>query len=223
MSPLVLFHLVTGTAAVLAGAVALFSKKGGSVHRLSGKVFVLTMIGMAASGGLMGCLRTQLINVIAGGFTVYLVVSSWHAVQHKLFGLRVWKYGFPVFAVLIMAVSLYAGFTALASETGGYDGYIAEAYFFFAGLASIALITDVTLIFRGNIAHKHRVARHLWRMCLAFYIAAGSLFEGPGAIIFPEAIHNSGVLAVPTPLILVLMLFWLGKTLIKKRSKAVPA
>ena len=57
---LILFlHIAGGTLGIISGAVALLSRKGGRMHRLAGKVFLVSMltmatIGAAASRGLVG-------------------------------------------------------------------------------------------------------------------------------------------------------------------------
>jgi hypothetical protein len=50
-------------------------------------------------------------------------------------------------------------------------------------------------------------------MCIGFFIAAGSAFTGPGASAFPEVVQRSGILSLPELTIVLLMLFWLWKTL----------
>ena len=59
----------------------------------------------------------------------------------------------------------------------------------------------------------HRVSQHILRMCIGFFTAAGSAFNGPGQNVFPDVIRESGILSVPKPLIFVLMVFWLVRTL----------
>jgi hypothetical protein len=58
-------------------------------------------------------------------------------------------------------------------------------------------------------------------MCIGFFIAAGSAFTGPGASVFPDAVRNSGVLSLPELTIMLLMLFWLWKTLRQPRPLVV--
>jgi len=54
-------------------------------------------------------------------------------------------------------------------------------------------------------------------MCIGFFIAAGSAFTGPGASAFPQAVQDSGILSLPELTIMLLMLFWLWKTLRRPR------
>jgi len=42
-------------------------------------------------------------------------------------------------------------------------------------------------------------------MCIGFFTAAGSAFNGPGQNVFPEGIRKSGILSVPKSLSFVLI------------------
>ena len=87
--------------------------------------------------------------------------------------------------------------------------FAAEDYFFLFGLAAIAFAGDVRLIFGTRITNRHRIAQHLVRICIGFFIAPGSAFTGPGAYAFPEVVQNSGILSLPELAIELFMLFWL--------------
>jgi uncharacterized membrane protein len=52
-SPILLFHIVTGTLGMLSGFVAIFFRKGSRRHGVAGKAFVMAMMGLAASGTFM--------------------------------------------------------------------------------------------------------------------------------------------------------------------------
>jgi hypothetical protein len=102
-------------------------------------------------------------------------------------------------------------------------GSPAEDYLFLAGMGVVAVAGDATLLWRSSLSDRHRIARHLWRMCLGFFIAAGSAFTGPGAAAFSETVRQSGVLALPELAILLIMAFWLARTLFaRSRPEAKP-
>ncbi|MEX0300425.1 MAG: hypothetical protein AB3N28_15225 [Kordiimonas sp.] len=222
MSPLTLFHIVTGTIAVFSGAIALIAPKGKPLHRRAGKIFYFTMMAMAASGAVMGYIVSQAITVVAGCFTGYLVTTSWDSVRRKYAKPGTWELCTMFVGLIVGLTGVMFGFEALNSEAGLKDGFTPFPYFFMGGLALFATALDASLFFRAPLSYKHKIARHLWRMCFAYFIAAGSLFTGPGAVAFPEAIRQSGILDIPEPLILLLMIFWLVRTLYKKpRKKAL--
>lgn len=218
MFAVTIIHVLFGTVAVLAGAVALATRKGGTRHRQAGKLFFLSMMVMAGAGILLSLPTGQVITMIAGVFTGYLVVTSWDAVQHGDTPSGGGRYiAFMAVAAAIAGVSLYFGLVAMNSEGGRIGGFAAEDYLFFAVLAAWCGALDLSVAVRKALKRKHRIARHLWRMCFAYFIAVGSLFTGPGAGVFPESVRETGLLSVPEPLVLVLMIFWLVRTLMGKR------
>jgi hypothetical protein len=78
------------------------------------------------------------------------------------------------------------------------------------GAIAVALISDIKVAAAGGIAGAPRVARHLWRMCLAFTMAAGSFFTNALPRALP-VVHKLPllVLFVPQFFLLGLLLFWM--------------
>jgi hypothetical protein len=55
-----------------------------------------------------------------------------------------------------------------------------------------------------------RLRRHLWRMCVALFIASGSFFLGQ-ADEFPRALRITPLLALPVLAVLATMIYWLRR------------
>lgn len=215
--PIIAFiHVTMGAIAILAGAAALFTAKGSRPHRLVGNVFFVSMIIMALAGIYIAIMLPMAISVMGGVITIYLVASSWMAARREDGVVRYYDYLALILALAVIAGGIATGLEAQNSASGLKDGLPAGPHFFFAGLASLLATGDIWMMARGGIAGKQRIARHLWRMCLAYFIAVGSLFTGPGATAFPQAIRDTGLLSVPEPLVLVIMLFWLVRVLATK-------
>lgn len=220
---MLLIHIAAGLIAVLSGAAALGLRKGSPPHRVSGRVFVLAMIATGASGAYVAFFLPQMITFLAGLFTCYLVLSGWRAARAQ--GGAGPAEIIAILAALSIGTSgVFFGLEALGSEDGLKDGFSAGPYFFFGGLALLAAILDGSVLIRRGVTGAQRVARHLWRMCFALFIAAGSLFTGPGAEAFPEALQGSPLLSAPELIILGLMLFWLTRVLLAgRRWRKAPA
>src|ERR1700682_3475172 len=77
LSPLVILHICCGSVGLLSGTLAMVFRKGSQQHVLAGKVFVVSMLGLAASGAIVGYLRSQTMNMLMGSFTFYLVATGW--------------------------------------------------------------------------------------------------------------------------------------------------
>ena len=110
---------------------------------------------------------------------------------------------------------------SIASFSHGFvaDGQPTVLYIIFGAVALLATLGDLRMMARG-IQGAHRIARHLWRMCIALFLAAISLFIGQ-AQVFPELLRNSGLLPIPVLLVLFLMFYWLVRVLFTKWYRRV--
>jgi uncharacterized membrane protein len=54
---LIVFHICAGTIALLPGLVAMSLRKGSRRHGLAGDVFVISMLGLGASGAIVGIIK----------------------------------------------------------------------------------------------------------------------------------------------------------------------
>lgn len=218
LSAITIVHVGAGALAVLAGAMAAVTRKGGSTHITAGRLFVALMIASSLLGAILGLIKFDdyFITFFAGILAIYLVVSGWLTASGRN-GVAVVMLGALNVANFAALVTL--GCIALANSGGRIFGFAGEDYLFLAGMSGVGLLFDVSLMFRNQLVGKHRIARHLWRMLLGFFIAAGSAFTGPGASAFPESLQQSGVLAGPELLIALLMLFYLGRTLLFSAKK----
>lgn len=218
-------HIALGTIAVLMGAITFAVRKGATTHVNTGRVFTAAMGLSSFLGAILGLIKyeTFYITFHAGVLGMTLVLSGW------LLARRPTKHRGAIF-VTISGVNLLntaglvtAGFCALTLPEQTLRGFAAADYFFLAGITGVALINDLLVLLSKTLSYKHRIAQHVWRMCIGFFIAAGSAFTGPGAKIFPEAVRDSGVLSLPELTIILLMLFWLFRILLGRgRQKLAP-
>ena len=66
-------HIAAGGLAMVLGFMALFARKGGTIHRRSGLLFVYAMLVMGISASIMGFRNSPADgNVTAGLMSVYL-------------------------------------------------------------------------------------------------------------------------------------------------------
>jgi hypothetical protein len=77
------------------------------------------------------------------------------------------------------------------------------------------------MLMRGGIFGVHRVARHLWRMCFALFIASGSFFLGQQKVM-PAAIQGSPFLYISAFLPLLLLIFWLVRVRFRNAYDGAP-
>jgi hypothetical protein len=214
--------VVPGALAVVAGTVALAAPKGRWTHVRAGRAFVLTMGLSSAVGAGLGLVRaeTSYITFHAGVLALCLLASGWLSARARP---RASGPAATLAAVAnllnVLALVIIGGVAVRSGQP--FRGFPGQDYLFLAGMGMTALAGDASLLWRARLGDRHRIARHLWRMCLGFFIAAGSAFTGPGAAAFSEAVRQSGVLALPELAILLLMLLWLARTLFFRPRREV--
>jgi Predicted membrane protein (DUF2306) len=211
-SPILLFHICGGILGLLSGAAAMSFRKGAHRHRVAGNVFVISMLSMSASGAYMGFTKHQPANCLVGVLTFYLVATAWMTARRRDGETCIFDLG--AFIVPLGAGAGFAiyGLEAAKSQTGLKDGYPALLYFIFGFVALLSAAGDVRMLVRGGVFGAHRIARHLWRMCLPLLIAANSLFLGQ-AKLFPESFRKTNLLFTPGIVTLGFMVFWLFRVL----------
>ena len=86
-------------------------------------------------------------------------------------------------------------------------------HFFLAAVMIMAAAGDVRIMRFGVPRGRPRLARHLWRMCFALFIAAGSFFSVRErvATILPEPFATAPMRALPILLLFGAMFYWLWK------------
>jgi uncharacterized membrane protein len=219
-SPILIVHICGGIIGVLSGSTALVVRKGSRLHRRSGDVFVISMLTMAAAGAYVAFTKSQLTNVIAGAFTFYLVATAWLTVTHKEKETGRIELGLLLVGLAAGISSLIFAWQAAHSATGLKAGDSAVLYTVFGAAALLSVAGDIRMLIRGGVSGAKRLVRHLWRMCLALFIAAGSFFLGTAsdpvlrrsglrATLFTAAIRKTHLPELPVLIIVTLTIFWL--------------
>ena len=210
-----LVHIITGLLGLVSGAVALYALKGGNEHRKSGMIFVYTMLLMSGTAVVLSVMKPQRISIAAGLLTFYLVTTALLTVRRPDQGFNWIDAGAMLVALTAGIIGFKFGLDGLKSPTGTLDGDPGVAGFIMGGVALLAVFGDVRMMLRGSQGAR-RIARHLWRMCFAMWIAAASLFLGQPQV-FPEPIRKSFLLVIPPLLVLLVMFYWLARFLFKRR------
>jgi len=197
---LVLVHILAGGLSLLAGAAAMLAPKGRPVHRAAGKVFMGAMLAMAGSAVVRAAqnLETEALNFWMGLLTLYLVVSGWRASRQRLHATATVDRVLPLMALVVASGLLVLGFR---------DGAFAGAARIFGAVAILAAIGDIRWLRGSSPDDARRLARHLWRVGLAMFIAVGSLFLGQSQV-FPYAIRSTGLLVIPSVLVSAAFAYW---------------
>jgi multisubunit Na+/H+ antiporter MnhB subunit len=207
-------HILTGTLGLLGGYVALYSAKGGAVHRRSGMLFVYAMLVMAVAGMTIAVVRDKApdINLPAGLITSYMVITSLITVRPPAVesdGRRWLDVGAMLVALGVGTTMLVFGIEAIANG-GKRNGFPAFPYFLFATFGLLGAAGDLRMLRTGALQGRPRLARHLWRMSVALFIAALS-FSVQLAKFIPKPYRIQGLLMLPVLAVVVTMFYWLWR------------
>jgi uncharacterized membrane protein len=207
-------HIAAGGLAIVLGAVALSVKKGGTIHRRSGLLFVYAMLVMGISASILGFLKSPSDPNVTAGFTIaYFVGTALTTVRP----VSPWTRGINVAALTVAVVFAYGSFvkgvTAFNSPGGFLNGVPFPMHFLFAFVFSVAAAGDLRIMRFGALRGGPRLARHLWRMCFALFIAAGSFFSVRERVaqILPEPFTTGPMRALPIVLVFGAMFYWLWR------------
>ncbi|MEW6982478.1 hypothetical protein AAD001_07480 [Colwelliaceae bacterium 6471] len=210
---MLILHIFAGGLVLLFGFAALCSPKGFKLHSMAGKVFFPSMVMVSLSAVYLD-FRIGDIPIM-GVLSLYFATTSWLAIKHQERETGI----IEIFAFLIIAI-ISITFFKLGWDImyGGQSlkGTLPiEFYFVWGGVAAFAALLDLNMIIRGGLAGSHRIARHLWRMCIALLMAVLSFLDQD---IFPTLIKNSGVLWLLIILPTLLMFYWLCRLLFTRNQ-----
>ena len=221
-SMLLPIHIAAGGAAIVLGAIALSVKKGGTLHRRSGLLFVCAMLVMGTSAAIMGFRKSPTdSNVFSGFMVAYFVITALTTVR----AVTPWTKRINL-ALLPIPLGLglldYAGgVKAFNSPQRVLNGVPFFMLFFIGTIMLLAAVGDVRILRSGLPRGGPRLARHLWRMCFALFIAAGSFFSIRARVakVLPEPFTTAPMRALPILLLFGAMFYWLWRV---RRHRALP-
>jgi uncharacterized membrane protein len=198
-------HILAGGLAIVFGFIAMFAAKGGKVHRTLGLYFVYAMVVMALLGAIMALKpEGSPTNIVAGLATFYFVTTALMTIRrnHQVGPIDTFA-AIAAFAIAILGIR------------AGMSGRGESPSFVFAIVIFLAGIGDVRMIRAGGVRGQERIARHLWRMCVAMVVASGSFFLGPPGRV-PDIINIRALLPIPVVTPLVVMAYWMWRVRARK-------
>ncbi len=189
---LLYLHIGGGTVGLASGFTASFSEKGAVLHRMAGKVFLVSMFVTYLIGAGVAPFLTegQRPNFVAGILALYLLISGVAAARRQTFDAGQVEIIGLVAAVAITGMGLLFMAMGARNETGTVDGSPPQAFLIFTIAGSAAAFGELNVLVRRRLSEQARIARHLWRMCASFFIASGSLFLGQPQF-FPDWFNQS--------------------------------
>ena len=210
-------HAPAGTIGLVAASVALFTKKGGALHRKAGTCFTISMLIMLISGFIAAFLKESTDDMFLSVVVMYTVFTAWLTAHHKKS-----ETGFLEHLALgwIIAVAI----VAVLLNSGWREAGTPNTYLYWAGFAVFCAIGDVRNLNRAGLSAIQRVIRHVWRIGFSLIWAALALTDkivkilGSNVKEMPEE-QLLYIIAVPTMLILIIILYWIINILFFSREK----
>lgn len=202
-------HVLGGTVALVSGFIAISAPKGGRWHRQAGMVFVVSMIVMAVFGAAVGAYERKMTG-FGALLTAYLVYTGLTTVRPAAGTGRGPQIALMAVPLLVGAFELAAGVIALGRPGGAINGVPGGMMLFMGVIALLAAAGDGRMIRAGGIHGTRKLARHLWRMCFALFIASGSFFLGQMNFV-PEPVRMLPLMAALGVAPLFVLLYWMWR------------
>jgi uncharacterized membrane protein len=233
-SPVLIFHIFGGSVGLLSGTAAILFRKGSARHALAGKIFVVSMLTMAAAAVYLAIVRHQNNNIGGGILTFYLIGTAWLTARRKDGEARGFDWVVMLIPLTLGILTWMGGLSVVRSGHSSVDGVPVGMIFFMGSIMLLAAAGDIRMLLRGGLLGTKRISRHLWRMCYGLFIASGSFFLGPSnrplrllstvgiGQHLPQALFSTTLYLILTILPLILLIFWLIRVRLTNAYKASP-
>jgi hypothetical protein len=214
-------HFAAGLLSVVAGAFALSATKGGWLHRRSGLIFTWAMIVLGLTAAGIGTYEGIPSQVFAGLLATYLVITAMTTVK-PLPGIgQRFNVALMVLAFAYALASLYGGVNEWLDPTVEVVGRPRVVPPLVVGtVILLAALGDLRTIRAGGLQGSRRLARHLWRMCFALFVATGSFFLGQMKFI-PQPVRIVPVLLVLAFAPILFLFYWMWRVRIRGRLSGI--
>lgn len=210
------FHFGAGLVGIVTGFLALAVAKGGKLHKQAGILFAYAMGTAGAMASVVAAYEGKTSMIIGGASVVYFALTATTAVKPFPRGQRVID---SVLMVLVLATAVFTlrdGTIVWAMPRHAREGVPAGMVFFLGTIYLLAGIGDFRVIREGGLKGPRRLARHLWRMCFALFIATGSFFLGQMKFI-PEPVRIVPLLFALGIGPLFVLLYWMWRVRLRKQ------
>jgi uncharacterized membrane protein len=186
---LLIIHIISGFTALLTGAVALATQKGGKLHRNAGKFFLWGMFGVLVTSCCLAVIRPNILLFLVGIFSFYMAFTGYRVLRigKSTPALRAtfvdwFVSGLTFVASLFMLAGSFLNLQALSPE---FNPILLVFGLICAGFATRDLWTYSRL--QPNSSKHAWLFIHISRMCGAF-IAASTAFAVVNLTFLPDLV-----------------------------------
>lgn len=208
-------HIAAGLIALTAGTIAIAAPKGQAWHNRAGIAFVASMVVLGLSASILEPFRDG--SPVGGLLVCYFVLTAWQAARRRDTRPGRLEQIACAFILLTGSAVVWSGIALAQSPTPPTEPPSPAALVIMGSVCILAGLFDLKYIVKGRLSPRQRIARHVWRICVAFFIATGSFFLGQMDVL-PAPLRES------MPLLLLLafapflfMIFWLVRVRLAAR------
>jgi uncharacterized membrane protein len=209
-----LLHIVGGSVGLLSGMLNIIRKKGDKNHKLTGKIFFVSMLTAGASSLVLSFLHPNYFLFVVGVFTLYMVGSGQRYLKHKQqYKPDSKRIEWAMTILMLLAGLLFIGMGILTIIKSNLFGIV---FITFGSIGLLFVRQDFKNYFDKTTIKNYWLIGHLQRMTGGF-IAALTAFLVVNAKYFPEQIPSFVYWLLPTIILTPLIIKWSRKYEVKKR------
>ncbi len=168
---ILILHIIAGTLALLLGTLNILRKKGDTIHKKAGIVFVVAMISTGLSSLILATINPNIFLFTVGIFTIYLAGTGYFYLRYSI---NIYRTGIIFLSSFLFLGALFFLYTGikflLASEVFGL------VFLFFGVISARFLATDFLFIKNKTITDYSAALRQHIQRIVAAYISAFTAF-----------------------------------------------
>ena len=150
MSLILAVHVCGGTLGLASGAAGLSFRKGSRRHALAGKVFVVSMLTMAAGATCLAIQKHEPGNIGGGILTFYMILTAWLTARRTDGTTSKFDWVALLIPLALGLLLLFSGVEKMRSPGPPKDGVPVGMNFFLGSVLLLAAAGDVRMLLRGG-------------------------------------------------------------------------
>jgi uncharacterized membrane protein len=198
-------HIIGGSIGLTTGVINLLRKKGDQKHKLTGKIFYISMLAAGFSSLILAYLHPNYFLFMVGIFTLYMIGSGQRYLKHKQPDkMHAMHVEWIITIIMLLSATVFIGIGILKALKSDLFGIV---FLTFGSLGLLFVLQDF-VNFRGKSRLKNYwLIGHLQRMTGGF-IAASTAFLVVNAKYLPHQIPDFIYWLLPTIIFTPLIIQW---------------
>jgi uncharacterized membrane protein len=173
---LLILHIIGGSISLVIGLVPIIAKKGGAIHKTTGRIFGIAMLLATFSGVTMAVIHPNKLLFLVGLFSSYLVIAGLLPIKmlnkNQLSSIKNAMVLPTVGIILASGMIAFAIYNLIYQNLEGVILMVFGAGLLFAAIADYRWIARLTLVTRNQLLSIHvgRIVGAYIASCTAFLV-----------------------------------------------------